>query len=568
MENIEDKAWLTKLDTLLKGNPIKSFNPDTLSTNNSSIDFLKAMISGYNNRFGETSKRINAYEDFLQALKYTEDIDDPTYKKTALIAILDLLKSEIFIGSQQYESYLEYFRELKETVEDDIQLILYEIVFYSKADEDLDIDFNYYDAVKRMDAIFENLSETHSLYPYYLHEKGIQYKLDYQYYKAIDYFLKTERLCKGKSHLNRLEGTTLWQISDCYLNAKNYTQAKSYLKKSRASGNTLKDTFFDDRLDSKILAATKVYDSAYYQLKNSVSTEYKLGYKNNTLESSILAVENETERLKSDKLLLDNKRRLTQSLLITTAALLFLGSFIAVLLHKNNRKKRILAEQKSILEQQKVENLLKNQELISIDAMISGQEQERQKVANELHDDLGSLMATIKLHFANISRAKDDDAVEKTQHLLDEAYQKVRNMAHTKNSGVIANRSLIPAVEKIARILSASNTITVTIEDYGMDERLENSLELTIFRIVQELITNVVKHAKASKAHIQFTRHEDNLNIIIEDNGIGFNRNSGRFSNDGMGLGSIEKRVELMGGNFTIDSILEKGTSILIDIPI
>ncbi|MEM7382124.1 MAG: sensor histidine kinase, partial [Bacteroidota bacterium] len=230
--------------------------------------------------------------------------------------------------------------------------------------------------------------------------------------------------------------------------------------------------------------------------------------------------------------------------------------------------KQKLAEQEKQLEQQKVENLLKEQELISIDAMIAGQEKERHRVANELHDDLGSLMATVRLHFDNIKGDKEDPALHNAQQLLEEAYDKIRGIAHSKNSGVMANQGLLPAVQKMAHTVSGTNALEVTVEEYGMEERMENSLELAIFRMIQELVANIIKHAKATRASIQFTQHEDNLNIIVEDNGVGFEGNSVGAFKSGMGLSSIEKRVEFLEGSFTVDSVPGKGTSILIDIPV
>ena len=244
------------------------------------------------------------------------------------------------------------------------------------------------------------------------------------------------------------------------------------------------------------------------------------------------------------------------------------GGIIAILLQKNTTKKRLLAEQEAILKQQRVENLLKEQELVSIDAMIAGQEKERQKVAGELHDDLGSLMATIKLHFDNAKISKKDASLRHAQKLLEEAYQKVRSMAHSKNSGVMSDQGLLPAIKKMANTITETGALEVAIEDFGLGERMENSLELSIFRMVQELVANAIKHAEATKVNIQLTQHEDTLNIIVEDNGKGFDRSKLDKNKSGMGLTNIEKRVEHLEGNFTVDSIVGKGTAILIDIPV
>jgi len=262
------------------------------------------------------------------------------------------------------------------------------------------------------------------------------------------------------------------------------------------------------------------------------------------------------------------KVRTNRNWLIAAGIVLLLGAGIALLLQKNTTKKRLLAEKETLLKQERVDNLLKEQELVSIDAMIEGQEKERQRVANELHDDLGSLMATIKLHFDNSKISKKDPALKNAQKLLDEAYQKVRGMAHSKNSGVMSDQGLLPAIKKMAQVITETNALEVVVEDFGMGDRLENSLELNLFRMVQELVANAIKHAEASKVSIQLTQHDDNLNIIVEDNGKGFDRSTIETGKTGMGLTTIEKRVEHLEGNFTVDSILGKGTSILIDIPV
>ncbi|MCB0375746.1 MAG: ATP-binding protein, partial [Sinomicrobium sp.] len=261
------------------------------------------------------------------------------------------------------------------------------------------------------------------------------------------------------------------------------------------------------------------------------------------------------------------KNRRNTNLLIGAAGVLILGGVIALLLQNNTTKKRKIAEQQQQLEKQKVETLIKEQELLSIDAMIAGQEKERLRVANELHDDLGSLMATVKLHFDNIKANKEDPALQHTHRLLDQAYQKIRGISHAKNSGVLAAQGLLPAVQKMAKNISAANTLAIEVFDFGLENRMENSLELTIFRIIQELVTNIIKHAEATKADIQLTQHKDSLNIIIEDNGKGFDVSKMKTSDKGMGLHSIEKRVEHLEGDFTIESIMNRGTTIIIDIP-
>lgn len=240
---------------------------------------------------------------------------------------------------------------------------------------------------------------------------------------------------------------------------------------------------------------------------------------------------------------------------------------MAVLIQKSTKRKQRIAEQEKELEKQKVSTLLKEQELTAIDAMIEGQEKERQRIADDLHDDLGGLMATLKLHFNALKEKPDSEMFDKTSDLLDQAYSKIRSVAHTKNSGVMANKGLLKALHDMANTISATNKLHVEIVDHGLNNRLENSLELTIFRIIQELITNTIKHANATETMVHITKHDDSLNIMVEDNGNGFDTKSISKST-GMGIHSIEKRIENYGGTVTIESENNKGTTVIIDIPI
>lgn len=351
----------------------------------------------------------------------------------------------------------------------------------------------------------------------------------------------------------------------------NASKAIQYLKKinlAKISNTDLKDkVLIYDKLYNAFLKIGEK-DSALYYLNKKFQVSDSLGIHEKA--SRFADLEKKYETAEKEKQILIEQKRATanRNWLIAAGIALLFGTGIAILLQQNTTKKRKLAEQEALIDQQKVATLLKEQELMSLDAMIAGQEKERTKVANELHDDLGSLMATVKLHFDNVKVDKKDPALKTAQDLLEKAYQKIRGMAHAKNSGVMANQGLLPAVQKMAKTISGSNALEVSVEDFGLADRMENSLELTIFRIVQELVANIIKHAEASKASIQFTQHEDKLNIIIEDNGKGFEMGKVKTVTNGMGLTTIEKRIEHLEGTFTVDSVLGKGSSILIDIPV
>lgn len=300
-------------------------------------------------------------------------------------------------------------------------------------------------------------------------------------------------------------------------------------------------------------------DSVNVAAQNANITQFQAGEK----EKQNLLLQNEVAKKKQQQRLL----------WIGSILAIIIGSIIAILLQKNTKRKQRIAEQQREIEIQKTEKILRNQELTTIDAMLEGQEKERQRLASDLHDSVGATLSAAKLQFDHLAKNKSklnelDEMFTKTGKLLDDAYTEVRSMAHSKNSGVLAKNGLLPAVQKLAKNASGTAKLQIDVQDFGLDDRLENSLEITVFRIIQELVTNIIKHANASEASISITQHEDSLNIIVEDNGSGFDHKQNVMNDNGMGLDSIERRVEHLEGSMEVDSSEGNGTTIVIDIPI
>jgi signal transduction histidine kinase len=255
-----------------------------------------------------------------------------------------------------------------------------------------------------------------------------------------------------------------------------------------------------------------------------------------------------------------------------TISLIVFLVLVSLFLLNNSRKKRLIAVQERELETQKNLNLLKEQEISTINAMVEGQEKERQLVAEDLHDNLGSALATLKLHIENLrlglnkKKVDPEKLLDKAEDLIEDAYQKVRSIAHAKNSGVIANEGLLVAVNLMADKISAANSIEIDVIHFGLEKPLENSLEISLFRIIQELTTNIIKHANAKHATINISQDEEGITLLVEDDGVGM-KTSQIKSTQGMGLHSIETRVEHLNGSFTIDSTPTKGTTVIIQIP-
>ena len=344
--------------------------------------------------------------------------------------------------------------------------------------------------------------------------------------------------------------------------AKKVRRERDSVKLS-GSGNKTKVVYFENEV--KFFKSQDQWEEALYYLekKNQLDSIIDNQSQNNAIASS---------EVKYQTALKDKERQRNLYIAIALGGSLLAVTIFGFLIYKNTKRKQRIAEQEKALEIQKKEKILKDQELNAIDAMIEGQEKERQRLASDLHDSVGATLAAAKLQFDHLSNNKEkintmEELFVKTGDLLDQAYTEVRSMAHLKNSGVIAKKGLLPAVEKLAKNASTTDGLQIEVQDFGLTEKLEGSLEISIFRIIQELVTNIIKHAQASEANISITQHEDTIAIIIEDNGRGFNTRL-QSINDGMGLSSIEKRIEHLEGSLEVDSTPGRGTNILIDIPL
>lgn len=309
------------------------------------------------------------------------------------------------------------------------------------------------------------------------------------------------------------------------------------------------------------------YKEKFILFKDSINNIQK------NIAISEIQTKYETEKKEKENAILKNdiaKKKQTQTILWVVVLLsIIIGTGISILIAKNAKRKQLVAKQKEKIRIQEIEKELKEQELNSIDVLIEGQEKERQRLAENLHDNLGGTLAALKLNLQNLQQNKHNNSIlEKSINnslsLIDDAYQNVRNMAYEKSNGVVASQGLLPAIQKFTSNISAEK-LKINVEHYGLQNRLDNSLEIRIFRIIQELIANIIKHAKATEATISLTNHNSTLNIIVEDNGKGFTKNS-KFS--GVGIATIEKRIENLGGTLEIDSYPNKGSSIIINLPL
>jgi signal transduction histidine kinase len=207
-------------------------------------------------------------------------------------------------------------------------------------------------------------------------------------------------------------------------------------------------------------------------------------------------------------------------------------------------------------------------------SIIQGQEEERNRLAKEIHDGLGPLVSTAKMNFESI----ETDLPEHFNHLrkrfeqgyamLDDLANEARSLSHALMPRVLEDFGLISAIESLRDKINSTNRITVLFL-YSDDEvSLSKEMQLAFYRVLQELINNALKYAKASKLDIQLLKREDSITLIVEDNGDGFDLDYVLDKGEGIGLKNIETRITYFGGAVHIDTLKGRGTIVTAEVPL
>ena len=445
---------------------------------------------------------------------------------------------------------------------------------------------------------------------------GWRYKSDI----AIEYYKESLTLSKAIKNKQK-EALGLVNISGSYIQKKDYKQSKEYIDKAISIGDSIgnynilahaysvlgQSYYKQNKYEDLIVAANNILkyaekisnkemiDAAYYYLFEAYKGKrnFDLTIKYQDLRKDFRTTLDEINSIRVlEKIRIDNNR--TKDSLVNINRTLKLGmthqnekanlfiawggslsalSILTFVVFRNSKRKQLKAKQERQQQIDEKEKILNDLELSIVDAIIEGQEKERQRIAADLHDSVGATLAAAKLQFDYLIKHQNSNGtsevlVNKTRTLLDDAYNEIRSMAHLKNAGVMAKNGLLPAVEKIVENASGIDGLLFEVQSFGLDQRLENTLEISIFRIIQELVTNVIKHAKATHAIIHITNHKNNLNIMVEDDGVGFDIKQQPKETKGMGINSIDKRVQYLEGQFTIESEIGKGTTVIIDLPL
>ncbi|MFC6103204.1 sensor histidine kinase [Olivibacter domesticus] len=249
---------------------------------------------------------------------------------------------------------------------------------------------------------------------------------------------------------------------------------------------------------------------------------------------------------------------------VLALGLLLILLFLGYLLYRN---KQMLSKQEKELHEQQIERLRKEQQLNFFNAMIQGQEQERKRLASDLHDGLGGLLSNIKLLLSKNPCVEENEMAQQQHQTilnkLDAAVNELRRIARNMMPETLLRFGLVTALRDFCEDLERSG-VKISLQTYGFSPQDDKNQQIMIYRILQELINNAVRHASAKNILVQCIQNEEKAYITVEDDGLGFNLNE-LEQKKGIGLHNVKNRVSYLNGQLDIQSERHVGTTINIE---
>ncbi len=452
-------------------------------------------------------------------------------------------------------------------------------LFYEKGEDELSLDY-----LEKSIQLREKLLDSSRLVESYINvaellsvrnpETAFEY-LD----KALQYItpdMKTSLL--AKIHLSK---------ASMYREANQNAKAKAEFERAIKLSEDQEKLTFEKYLtkmkaeiayDERNFQKAYQYRIAYEKLSDSVFNEEKL-WDLSALQKSYQAKAKKAEvsLLEKDNALAEEKALRKQqeneklyAFLIAFGVVVLLVSIIAFYFYKLKKTTSQLARQQELLLEERIHNLVNDQEIQIINASLEAREKEKASISKELHNNIGSLLTSVNFHFQAFDE-KVMTAHKGTKKLYDKTLQiiqtithEIRSISHRFDQDPIPEFNLKTAITNFSDKV-ANEQLKVHTAIHGLENFKNSQTSIFIFRILQELVNNTIKHANAKTLTIYITKNIEAINIMVEDDGKGFDAT--QLAN-GIGLKNLRKEIQIRNGNCDIDSNSTRGTTVNIDIPI
>ncbi|PQJ78670.1 tetratricopeptide repeat-containing sensor histidine kinase [Polaribacter porphyrae] len=385
--------------------------------------------------------------------------------------------------------------------------------------------------------------------------------------KAINYYKKSLRLAQEYQDKVTI-GIAKMNIGEALYNMNQFNKSNKILNESLTLFKGLKDKLMlvDNysylyELETRRNNPKKAL--AYFKLK-SVYKDSILN-ENNLNKISSLEVKYETaekeKQITEQKLELQTQKttiasqRTTQLLLVAGLGFLIL---VGLLFYNRNKAKQKQALQQAILEEKEK----------GFEAVLKASEDERKKISKDLHDGIGQEMAALKMA---INHVRDNEKDKNQKEALDKIYNncsksadEIRNISHQMMPRTLLESGLIEAIADLLKSTFNYSDIHHKFEYFEINERFDERIEISLYRVAQELVTNIVKHSKATEVNVLLYKQENKLILLVEDNGVGMNNDNKK----GHGVLNIKSRIDMINGTINYKPSSKSGTSATIIIPL
>ncbi|GAB2962293.1 hypothetical protein GCM10027048_33450 [Hymenobacter coalescens] len=318
---------------------------------------------------------------------------------------------------------------------------------------------------------------------------------------------------------------------------------------------------------AEIHAARGDAATAYRFLQAAVATRDSLFSQRKVAYVQALAFEEQMrEQEEAEQQLKAAAARRQNVLLVALIMTALLGLLLYLLLNRRRLRREVeFARERERLERQRHA------------AVLEAEEKERRRIGSDLHDGIGQLLSAAKLNLHALHqqlRRELNGQLNGHQPLLDnaveivnESFREVRSISHNLTPSALTRRGLPQAVRDFSTRLPAAGPLRVTVDAHGLPERLDTTVESVLFRVIQELLQNIVRHAHATEVTVQLVQNEEWLTVVVEDNGIGFDPRA-LGPEAGIGLLNVHTRMAYLGGQAYFDAAPGRGTTVTLEVPV
>lgn len=554
---------------VIKGNENKAIpNFNKLLSLYSALKDTVGIANAYNN-LGNAYYYFSKYEkslsNYLKALELNEFIKDDygIAKNTGNIG-------NIYEKLNQNEKALSYYFQSLETNKkvDNLSGVAnvymsIGLIYHNIENDSLNI-FYQQKAVE----IFANLNLNLELGKAY-NNLAVSYETQNDFAKALTF---NKKALKKREEVGDIYGQTvsIHNIGYCYYRLGSYNEAILNFEQSlKYALENNYDFMVSKNYNSLSLAyeALGNYEKALSYFKHHSLVKDSLYTIESTERISEIETKYQTEKKEAENKQLKIKNQLNNAEITAKTAQqkIMLISFISIIIIVILSTFFILYRRKI-----KTQKQLQEEEKLRFKAVIKAEEKERIRIAKDLHDGLGQLLSTAKLNVASLEgnvEKEDEFLVKNACDLIDNAVKEVRNISHNMMPVALTQLGLVSAVQELISKMNHSGLLTVKFKVENLEYRLNSSIEIALYRVIQEILNNIIKHSQAQEVFIFLKKEKERLTLEISDNGVGFNTDEIDKS-EGIGWKNIFSRIAMLNGNINVKSIKEKGTNLLVSIPI